>query len=460
MFRSLILVFVSLLSACAQISEFKRPDAPVPIAWPQTQSPGEKQTITARWSDFFVDPQLQSLIALAIEHNRDLRVAVARVEEARAQYGLSGAERLPTLNFSGAVAATGTPASLSTTGAQVNSRRIDMSLSSASFELDFWGRLAGLSEAARYSYLASEESRRLVHLSLVTDVASAYFSFCQMSELASLARWTVELREKSLDLTIGGRDLGGAYELEVQQARAIFESSRANLDGLVHQRTVAANRLNFLTGYALMSLTRCNTTDLTEIAVIASDIPSGVLVMRPDVMAAEQRLRAAHANIGAARAAFLPRILLTASMGLASQGLSSLFSGAAWSFQPVMTLPFFDGGRSSSNLGIAEARKILAIAEYEKTIQQAFREVADLLSERRAIESQVRAATANTSSQEKRIEILRARYAAGLISLLDVLEGQRELIASQQSLIQARRQYLESAAQLFKAFGGGGGVNE
>jgi multidrug efflux system outer membrane protein len=277
-----------------------------------------------------------------------------------------------------------------------------------------------------------------------------------MEQIEALTQSTLELREQSLALITKGRDLGGAYDLEVQQAISFVESARASLDGMTHQRAVALNRLNFLVGHAPLTMLPGKPLDEQGLdADLKPGLPAEVLLVRPDVVAAEQRLLAAHANIEAARAAFLPRILLTAGMGVASQGLSSLFSGSAWSFQPTISLPLFDGGRVAANADIAQARKVMAVAEYEKTIQLAFREVADLLSARASLASQVRASAATLRAQQRRLQIVQARYDTGLLSYLDVLEGQRELVAAQEAGIQVRRAQLESAAQLYKALGGG-----
>ena len=419
---------------------------------------GDRKRESARthWREFFKDPQLQTLITAALEHNRDLRIAAARIEEARAQYGITKADRTPSVGLVGSGNINRTEAGLNGSNAPSTSERYDLSLTTISFELDFWGRLSGLSEAARLSYLATEEARRAVYLSLVADVASSYFTLLQLKELTASAQLTVDLREQSLALIAKGRDLGGTYDYEFQQASGILESSRASLEGIEHQRTVTTNRLNFLVGNAPITLTAGGSMDEQGLdSGMAPGLPAEVLLSRPDVMAAEQRLLAAHANIGAARAAFLPKILLTAGLGVASQGLAGLFTGGAWSFQPVVSLPLLDGGRIAAGVDIAEARKVIAIAEYERTIQLAFREVADLLSARASLGRQLRASTANAAAQERRLQIAQARYNTGLVSYLEVLDGQRELVAAQQTSIQVRSAQLESASQLYKALGGG-----
>jgi multidrug efflux system outer membrane protein len=279
----------------------------------------------------------------------------------------------------------------------------------------------------------------------------------QLDALSTLTASTVELREQSLDVVSKGRDLGGTYDYEVQQASGILESTRANLAALAHQRNVVGNRLDYLVGKIGTSLPPGRSLDEQGLdSAVSPGLPSVVLLMRPDVMAAEKRLSAAHANIGVARAAFFPKIALTAGFGIVSQGLSSLLSASASSFSPLVSLPaLFDGGRNAGNVDVAEARKVIAVAEYEKTIQQAFREVSDQLSARASLANQMRATQANNNAQERRLQIAQARYNGGLIGYLDVLDGQRELVAAQQASTNVRRAQLESSVQLFKALGGG-----
>ena len=307
------------------------------------------------------------------------------------------------------------------------------------------------------AFLATEESRRAVHLSLVADIASTYFTLLQMDDVIAFTQSAVDSREKSLALIEKGRDLGGAYDFEFQQARGLLESTRASLSANEHQRAVTVNKLNFLVGQVPGPLPQGRQLDEQGLdADLSLGLPSEVLLMRPDVMSAEHRLKAAHANIGVARAAFFPKIVLTAGLGMASQGLTGLLSEGAWYFLPAMSaIPLFDGGRTASSVNVAEARKMVAVAEYEKTLQQAFREVADLLSLRASLASQLRSAMASNSAQERRLQIAQARYGVGLVGYLEVLDAQRELVSSQQTSTQVRRAQLDAVAQLYKALGGG-----
>ncbi|WP_394788906.1 efflux transporter outer membrane subunit [Rhodoferax sp.] len=458
MSRATILFAALLLSACAQTSEFQRPALPVPNAWPgQTGAEGQQAAAQIHWHTFFTDPQLQALIQTTLENNRDLRIAAARIVEARAQYGIVRADQLPTVNFLGTSNTTHTATDFVGDGVKASSQRFDMSLSTVSYELDFWGRLADLSEAGRRSYLATEEAQRAVQVSLIADVATSYFMLLHTKELTELTRMTLDLREQSLDLVAKGKMVGGTDDYVFQQAQGVVETTRATLAEIEHQHTVAENRLNFLVGKVTEVPPGGRSIQEQGLDTeLVAGLPSEVLLLRPDVISAEQRLLAAHANIDAARAAFLPKVTLTASLGLASQGLAGLFSGGgAWVFQPLLSLPIFDGGRTAANLDIARARKVIAVAEYEKTIQQAFREVADLLSARASLSRQLRASTANVGAQTKRLQIAQARFSAGVVSYLEVLDAQRDIVAAQQATAQVRRLQLESATQLYKALGGG-----
>jgi len=450
------------LVACANAPQMERPALPVPAQWPAAVAPtatGEaREAVKTHWRYFFTDPRLQALIAQALAQNRDLRAAAARVEEARATWGIVRADRLPTVNLLGQASITRTQDDLNTSA---SNQRFDLTLSAVSYEVDFWGRLAGLSDAARRSYLASEEARRAIHLSLVADVATAYYTQLQMTDLTVLTRATVASREESVAVIRKGQEIGAAYDFELEQAEGLLEASRANLAALDHQRTVATNLLNYLVGGEPTGLPPGHRLEQQGLdTALMPGLPGEVLLQRPDVMAAEQRLIAAHANIDAARAAFLPKVLLTAGIGAASSGLASLFKAGAWAFQPVISMPIFDGGRGEGNLDVAKARKVVAVADYEKTIQLAFREVADQLSARASLASQMRSAQANLRAQQRRLQIAHARFDGGMTGYLDVLESEREVNAAQQIDTQIRRAQLESAALLYKALGGGTQGNE
>jgi multidrug efflux system outer membrane protein len=456
--KSIALFGVLIATGCSLTPSYERPAAPVAAAWPEDGTPGTRTASGLDWRAYFSDTQLQALIADALEHNRDLRIAVARVTEARGLFGISRADRLPNVDLTGSRTATHAPADLSGTGAELTTQRYDVAVSMLSFELDFWGRVANLAEAARRSYLATEEGYRAFRLSLIADVANAWFVLLEMNERTALARETVTSREEARKLTALRRDVGVAGDLDYLAADGAFQAAKAELANLERQQAAAHNALTLLVGRPLDKLaTEKKLAEQGVVADLASGLPSDVLVQRPDVLAAEQRLIAANANIGAARAAFLPRISLTGAFGTASRALSGLFdaNSEAWNFQPVVRFPLFDFGRAAANADVAEARKVMAVAEYEKTIQQAFREVADLLSARDKLATQLVALEAAEKAQAERQRIVEARYGAGIASYLEVLDAQRERFAAQQSVVATRRALLATAAQLYKALGGG-----
>lgn len=450
----------TLLTGCSLTPDYQRPEAPVATQWPQSaQAEGARQADTLDWRSFLPDPRLQALIAAALDHNRDMRIAVARVEEARALYGINRADRLPTLNLGAAETAARTPGDLSSTGQTLTSRRYDVNLGVTAFELDFWGRVRSLSESARASYLASEEARDAFRLSLITDVASAYLTRQEMEERTALARATIESRKESRFLVQKRRDAGLAGDLDFLAADGAHEAARAELANLERSRAQAENALTLLVGSQPENLPAGRRLSEQGIPLdLSISVPAEALLARPDVRAAEHKLMAANANIGAARATFLPRIGLNLAFGTASRTSAGLFdSGSgAWSFTPNLVQPLFDAGRTQASVDLAEARKVIAVAEYEKTIQQAFREVADLLVARDQLAEQLKAQEAAEKTQNERLRLVDARYKAGASSYLEVLDAQRDTFAAQQGTVQVRRALLASAAQLYKTLGGSG----
>lgn len=445
------------LAGCSFAPTYERPALSVPDAWPDdvkaTAAPGKP----VDWASFFPDERLRALIKLALEHNRDLRIATARVAEAQALYGIQRADRLPTVNVGASLARSRTPADLSSTGAAVIGQRADVNVGLSSFELDFWGRVASLGEAAKASYLATEQAERAFRLTLVSSVADAYLSLNEAQERLVLAQSALETRAQTRELVDRRRQAGLAGDLDYLQADAAFEGARAEVSALLRQQSAARNYLRALVGAEPKDLPAGKTLAEQGITLEQqADVPSQVLVRRPDVLAAEQRLLAANANIGAARAAFFPRIALTASAGTASREIDGLFkSGSdAWSFTPSISLPIFDYGRNSANLDLVTVRKNIAVADYERTVQQAFREVADLLVSRDQLAEQLKAVEAQERSQQRAADIAQARYRQGVGSFLEVLDAQRQLFTVQQSLIQVRRAMWSAAAQLYKALGG------
>ncbi len=417
-----------------------------------------QQAADIGWRSFFQDPQLQALIAAALDNNRDLRSAALRIEEARAQYNIQSADRLPTLNGNASGSRSHTPADLSSGGTVSNNNRYDVGLSLASFELDFFGRVRSLNDAALAQYLATEEARLSVQISLVAEVAKAALAERAFAEQLALAQNTLDGRDSGYRLTQKRFEVGAASTLDLRQNETLLESARVAVATLARQRAQANNALTLLVGKPVAGLPPAQPLAAqTIVSAVPAGLPSDLLARRPDIRALEQKLKSANANIGAARAAFFPRISLTAGIGSASSSLSGLFEAGsgAWSFAPQLTLPIFDAGRNRSNLSLAQVRKELAIVDYEKAIQSGFREVADTLSARAFLDTQVNAQAAVQQAQAERLKLSVLRQENGINSALDVLDAQRELFSAEQSLVQAQLLRLNNAIDLYRALGGG-----
>jgi multidrug efflux system outer membrane protein len=449
------LAMLGALAGCSLIPAYERPAAPVPERFAGV---GDTQAAALPpWQEYFPDPALHTLIQAALDNNRDMRIALARVEEARGLAGIARADRFPTLDAQGSATRGRTPADLSGTGQARTGGRYDAGLGVTAFELDFWGRVAALSEAARAQYLASDEAAKSFRVSLIGDVATTWYQLAELVERERLAHDTLKNRQDSLDLTRKRRDAGLATDLDVLTAESLVESLRAQWIDIRRQRMQTENALSLLTGMSVTLPTPTEASSQAALTELAPGLPSAVLLQRPDVRAAEQRLIAANANVGAARAAFFPRISLTGSLGTASAALSGLFDAGsgAWLFNPVLKLPLFDAGRTRANVDVAEARKVVAVADYEKTVQQAFREVADALAARATYGEQLTAQEANLRAQQARLERVKAREDAGIASYLEVLDASRDAFNAEQTLVTTRRQVLTTGVALYKALGGG-----
>lgn len=455
------LVLAGLLSGCATLApDYDRPETPAAGAYPAAQ--GEQAGIRAvdiGWRDFFEDARLQELVDVALEQNRDLRAAVLNIEAARAAYNIQSAERLPSLDAQGSFTRGRTPASVSPIGAGTSSQ-YQVGLGIAAFELDFFGRVRSLSQAALAEYLATEEAARAAQISLVAEVGRAYLAERAFSEQLGLARQTLAARKDSHQLVQQRYDAGAASALELRQAETLVEAARVSLAGLERQQAQAMNALTVLVGVPLTELELPQPLALSQqslLTEIPAGLPSELLIQRPDIRAAEQRLISANANIGAARAAFFPRISLTGTVGTASSELSDLFGSGTglWTFMPQISLPIFNSGRNRANLALAEVRKNQAITDYERTIQQAFREVADALVARDSLEQQVAAQGRLLQAQSARLALAEQRYESGVANYLEVLDAQREQFDAEQALVQARQLRLQNAIDFYRAAGGG-----
>jgi len=436
---------------------YERPPLPVAAAYPGGQAQNLNQPLAAPgWRGFFADPSLQALITQALENNRDLRIAVSRVEETRATYGIQRAEQFPGISAVAQGTRTRVPADLSVTKKAMTSNNFQVGLSLNAWELDFWGRVKSLKDAALESYLAAESTKRAVALTLVAQVANSYLALRELDERLALARETTASRQESLRIFRRRVEVGSTSRLDLTQVEALWLQAKALSAELEQARAVQENALTLLVG-APVSLGPVSGyfDDAGVLGELHAGLPSGLLLMRPDIAAAEHQLQAANANIGAARAAFFPRITLIGSYGTASAELDGLFKNGstAWSFGPSISLPLFDGWRNSSNLDLSWARRNTAVAQYEKAIQSAFRDVADALADRQWLSEQVQTLQATALVQAERARLAKLRYDNGAAAFLEVLDAQRDLLTVQQQVVQARRALLASRVNLFAALG-------
>jgi multidrug efflux system outer membrane protein len=437
------------------IPTYQRPAAPVAATYPEqaasAPAPGGEAAAEIDWQRFFADPRLKRLIALALADNRDLRVAVLNIEQTRALYQVRRADQLPTVGAGGSVSRTPVGNSVATVYA--------VGLAVTSYELDLFGRVHDLSQAALAQYFATAEARKAVQISIVSSVANAYLNMLADDELLGVTRQTLDTRVESNRLTKLRFENGVSSELDYRQAESLLEGARAALAQAERQRMLDENALVLLVGQTLPAdLPPPLPLDQQQIPIgLPAGLPSDLLVRRPDIRASEQQLLAANANIGAARAAFFPRITLTASYGTASNELSGLFKSGSWAFTGTAQLlqPIFDAGRNQANLDVARVDRDIAVAQYERSIQSAFREVSDALAGRATLGEQLRAQQAQTNALAIAYHLADLRYRSGAASFLDSLDAARTLFTAQVLLVQTRALELQNLVTLYRALGGG-----
>ena len=471
------------LSACTMMPHYRRPELPVSTSWPQDAQPPAQQHVEAvpaaeiGWNEFFTDARLRRLIEIALNDNRNLRVAVLNVAASEAQYRIQRGVLLPGVSLSGSgvvekIPANGSTPLAGTTGGGSGATSVQVSGSPGTifryytagvgitnYELDLFGRERSLTSQAFEQYLSSAENRRGTQISLVAEVATDYFSLLTDEALLKLTQETLQSQSESYDLTKAMFDRDTTTLLSLRQAETSVDAARASL--AQYQRQVAQD-LHALT----LVLGREVPSDLPSgqdidgeglLADLPAGLPSDLLTRRPDIMAAEHTLRAANANIGAARAAFFPSIQLTGSAGYASGNLGNLFEKGTgtWLFAPTITLPIFAGGRNLANLDLANTEKNISIAQYEATIQTAFREVSDALSARSTYHDQLEAQEALVQADADAYRLAQLRFRAGVDSFLTSLDAQRSLYAAQQTLLSLKQAQLDNLVTLYKTLGGG-----
>ncbi|MBC7916242.1 MAG: efflux transporter outer membrane subunit [Rhodoferax sp.] len=457
--RLAVLATALLLGGCTSLApDYQRPAAPVASSFGSSAEGGVVGGTHVRpaadlgWQQFFQDARLKALVGLALQNNRDLRIAVLNIEQARAQFGVRRADQWPTVNAgingSRGPAASGEITSLYTAG-----------LSVTAYELDLFGRVASLKASAQAQLLGTEEARKTVQMALVASVANTYLNLLADDELLRIAQSALTTRQESLKLTKLKFDNEAASKLDLSQAESLLESAKVALAQTTRQRAQDENSPALLLGQPMPTNLPAGLPLTAQglLADLPAGVPSDVLVRRPDIRQAEQQLLANNANIGAARAAFFPRITLTGSVGVASSDLEKLFNGgaSAWTFVPQLLVPIFDAGRNSANLDSAKVQRDIAVAQYEKAIQTGFKEVADALAGRATLTEQLRAQTAQLTAEQTRMQLVDLRFKHGASSSFDVLDAQRSLFAAQQAVVQVQLQQVQNLVTLYKVLGGG-----
>jgi len=455
------------LAGCTMAPKYTQPAAPVPTAWPngpayraENTGAAQKPVSEIAWRDFFVAEKLQKVIELALANNRDLRVAALNIEKMRAMYQIQRAELFPSVNATGNWSRQHVPPSISGTGQSMIAEQYSVSLGISSWEIDFFGHIRSLKDRALEQYLATEQARRSTQISLVSEVANTYLTLSANRELLKLAQDTLTAQEATYKLIQRRFEAGASSELDLHQAQTRVDTARVDIARYKSKVAQDENALTLLVGSSVPDdLLPTELVMVTALKDLPSGLPSQVLQRRPDILQAENQLKGANANIGAARAAFFPRISLTSNIGTISTELSGLFKSGSnpWTFAPQIVLPIFDAGSNLANLRAAKIDRDIAVAQYEKAIQVAFREVADALAQRGTVGDQMEAQQSLVNATDKSYRLSDARYKSGIDSYLNVLDAQRSLYSAQQGLIAVRLSSLSNLVTLYKVLGGGAG---
>ncbi len=461
---SIVALFVLALAGCTLAPKYQRPTASVSPNWPAV--PGSNQISTNAvaaadigWREFFRDPRLQRLIELALTNNPDLRVASLNVELSRAQYRIQRAALLPEMDISGGSLRQRIPPNVEGFPSALTLKQYNVGLGTTAYELDLFGRIRSLKAAALENYFATEAARKSAQLALVAEVAVQYLTERELDEQLKITQNTLAAVQHSFDLIKASYDAGVGSELDLRTAEAQVATAKANAALYEQQRDQAGNALVLLVGEPLPAdLAPPHPLNAQRVlADLPPGLPSDLLQRRPDILAAEHGLKAANANIGAARAAFFPSIKVTADAGTSSAQLAGLFASGsgAWLFNPQITLPIFEAGANKAKLDVAQISKLIEVANYEKAIQTAFREVADALTAKKFLNEQLADQTARVQAEQRRYDLADARYRNGVDSYLTVLSAQQDLFAAQQNQIAAQFARLSNLIGLYQALGGG-----
>jgi multidrug efflux system outer membrane protein len=460
-----LILAVASLAGCTMISPYSRPEPPIPSEWPagpayDSAYKGEAAPVPDRWREFYADERLQKIIEVALANNRDLRAAAVNIEKARNLYRIQRAQLFPEVDASGDLIEEKVPFFLSPTGKPGTLRYYDANLGISSWEIDFFGRLQSLKESALEQYLATRQAFRSARISLMAEVASAYLAYAADRENLKLSRLTLDARQKTFYMIERRFAAGASSALDVRQAQTVLESAR--VDAAAYTRAVALdeNALNLLVGAtAPPELLPDELSAVKPPKDFSPGLTSEPLLLRPDILEAENQLKAFNANIGAARAAFFPRIALATGIGTTSMELSGLFGAGSgvWTFVPQITLPIFDAGSRWASLKAAKNDRDISVAQYEKAIQTAFREAADALAQRGTLGNQIAAQESLVEASSATYRLSSARYLKGVDTYLAVLDAQRSLYSAQQGLISLRLARLNSLVTLYRVLGGGVG---
>lgn len=454
-FKLLTLSAIFVLAGCSLAPDYQRPALPVPQQFSLSQNslvsvPGEYQD--TGWRTFFVDDQVKALIGEALINNRDLRMATLKVQEARAQYGVTDADRYPQITAGSSGTYSG-----KLKGDSSTDREFEAGLN-LSFDLDFFGRLKNMSEAERQNFFASEEARRAVHILLISNVSQSYFNQRLAYAQLQVAEETLQNYQRSYAFVEKQLITGSTNVLALEQARGVIESTRSEIAKRKGELAQANNALQLLLGtYGKLPDDQARSRGDLKPVTLPPSLSSQILLQRPDIMEAEHGLLAANANIGAARAAFFPSITLTSSVSSSSSDLSNLFNASSgmWNFVPKIELPIFNAGRNQSNLDLAEIRQQQSVVNYEQKIQNAFKEVADALVLRQSIADQISGQQRYLDSLQITLQRARALYQNGAVSYIEVLDAERSLFATRQSLLDLNYAQQVNEIKLFAALGGG-----
>ena len=463
----ILVVVVAFLGGCNLAPTYTRPEAPVPAAWPvpaagqQAARPGEAAPDVA-WRDFFVDEKLRQVIGLALANNRDLRVAALNVERTQALYRIQRAELLPTVDARGTFSKERVPGILSQAGQPATVELYNVNLGVSSWEIDLFGRIRNLKDAALEQYLATEQARTSAQIALVSAVANTWLTLAADRENLKLAQSTLETQQATYEMIRRRAEVGASSDLDLRQAQTRVDAARVDIARYTSQVALDENALTLLVGSPVPpGLLPVELGEVAALKDFTPGLPSEVLQSRPDILQAESQLRAAHANIGAARAALFPRITLTTSIGTTSDQLSGLFTSGSgtWAFVPQIVIPIFDA-RSWVAYDVTKVDREIALAQYEKAIQAGFREVADALAQRGTLGDQMEAQQSLVEASADGYRLSDARYTRGIDSYLRVLDAQRSLYGAQQGLIAIRLARLTNLVTLYKVLGGGALSNE